>query len=388
MPDPYVEREHRVSPLELFFDLVFVFAFTEVTSLWLDDATWGGLARGLLVVGVLWWVWASFAWLTNSANVDAPVVLAVMLVATVALFLAALAVPEAFGAHRIVFGLALFVVVAAFIGLYAVVSKRQPDQLAAVLRMSRTVLLGAALIVAAAFVPADLRPVFWALAFVVGFFGPQLGGSSGWRVHPAHFAERHGLIVIIALGESLGAIGFGARAAHLRGGVIVAAVLGLLAAAAFWLAYFDYASTGLGSLLAERQGTERVAFARDVYTYAHLPLVVGIVLFAFATRTALLDVHSELRTVPAVALCCGCALYLLAFVAIRWRATRRLGRGRPIAAVAFVLLIPLVLAVPALVALALVTAVWVGLHAYELIAWREERGRLRANELAEPRPAE
>jgi low temperature requirement protein LtrA len=332
----------------------------------------------------MWWAWASFAWLTNSANVDAAIVWGVMLVATIALFLAALAVPEAFAAHRAVFGVAFFFVVVAFVGLYTVVSRGRPDQLAAVLRMSRTVLLGAGLILTAAFVPAHLRPVFWALAFVIGFFGPQLGGPTGWSVRPAHFAERHGLIVIIAVGESLAAIGFGARATHLSGDVIVAAVLGLLAAASFWLAYFDYAATGLGSLLAERQGTARVAFARDAYTYAHLPMVVGIVLFAFATRTALADVHSELRVVPAVALCCGCALYLLAFVAIRWRATRRIGRGRPVAAGAFALLIPLVLAVPALVALALIAAAWLCLHAYELIAWREQRARRRTTDFAEP----
>jgi low temperature requirement protein LtrA len=180
VPDPYVEREHRVSPLELFFDLVFVFAFTQVTSLWHEDPSWAGLARGLLVLGVLWWAWASFAWLTNSANVDAAVVASVMLLATVALFLAALAVPEAFEAHRLVFGVAFFVVVAAFVGLYAVVSKGQPDQLAAVLRMSRTVLPGAALILAAAFAPSGWRPLLWALAFVIGLlarltFGRFLG---------------------------------------------------------------------------------------------------------------------------------------------------------------------------------------------------------------------
>jgi low temperature requirement protein LtrA len=384
------ESEHRVTPLELFFDLVFVFAFTQVTSLWHDDPTWAGLARGLLVLGVLWWAWASYAWLTNSANVDAAVVSTVILFATVALFLAALAVPEAFAEHRLVFGIAFFVVLAAFVGLYAVVSKHQPDQLAAVLRMSRTLLPGGALILAAAFVPYGWRPALWALAFVVGFFGPQVGGGgpSGWRVHPAHFVERHGLIVIIALGESLGAIGFGARGTELRGGVIVATLLGLVAAASFWLAYFDYAATGLGSLLAELQGEARVAFARDVYTYAHLPLVVGIVLFAFGTRTALAHVHSDLSAVPGVALCSGCALYLLGFVAIRWRATRRLGHGRPIAAVAFALLIPAVLAVPALAALALVVAVWIGLHAYELIVWREARARRRTPDLAQATLAE
>jgi low temperature requirement protein LtrA len=308
----------------------------------------------------------------------------VMLFATGALFVAALAVPEAFGAQRFVFAVAFFTVLASFVGLYAIVGKREPDLLAAVLRMSWTVGSGAALIVAAAFAPTGWRPAIWSLALVIGFFGPLLSGVEGWRVYPAHFAERHGLIVIIAIGESLGSIGFGARDTPLDARVIVAVVLGFLAAASFWLAYFDYASGGVRDLLTERHGTERTAFARDVYTYAHLPMVVGIVLFAFGVRTALGHVDAELRLIPALALCCGPALYLLGFVALRWRATRTIGRGRPTAAVGFALLTAAATHVPALAALALVAVVWVTLHAYELIGWREERARRRKDPAAEP----
>jgi len=248
MSDLAVEREHRVSPIELFFDLVFVFAFTQVTTLWLEQRSWDGLGRGLLVLAVLWWVWASYAWLTNAADAETPVVLATMLFAIAASFIAALAVPEAFGVHRLLFGVALFAVVSAFVGLYALVSRYESELLAAVLRMARTVVPAAALILAAAFAPAGVRPALWALALIVGFFGPQLGGLGGWRVAPAHFAERHGLIIIIAIGESLGAIGFGARDTHLGAGVMAAVVLGLVVAASFWLAYFDFASSGVQRL--------------------------------------------------------------------------------------------------------------------------------------------
>jgi low temperature requirement protein LtrA len=373
-----LEQEHRVSPIELFFDLVFVFAFTEVTTLWLEQSSWAGLGRGLLVLAVLWWVWASYAWLTNAADADAGIVTGALLLATAASFIAALTVPEAFGSHRLLFGVALFAVLSVFVALYAVVGRDEPELLAAVLRMARTVVPAAGLILAAAFVPVDVRPLLWGLGLIVGFLGPQLGGLGGWRVAPAHFAERHGLIVIIAIGESLGAIGFGARNTHLGAAVIAAVVLGLVVAGSFWLAYFDFASTGVQRLLAERRGTRRVAFARDAYTYAHLPMVVGVVLFAFAMRAALRHVHAALSIVPAVALCCGSAVYLLAFVALRWRVSRRLGRGRPIAAVAVALLTPAAVAVPALAALALVAAVWLVLHAYELIHWREERARRRS----------
>jgi low temperature requirement protein LtrA len=387
MSDLFVEREHRVAPTELFFDLVFVFGFTQVTTLWLEHDSWSGLVRGLLVLAVLWWVWASYSWLTNVTDADAGVVWAVIVFATAALFVAALAVPGAFGAERYVFGVAFVTVVAAFVGFYALVSKNEPDMLAAVLRMSLTVVPGAALILVAAFVPAAWRAPIWLLAFVVGFFGPQLGGTAGWRVHPAHFAERHGLIVIIAVGESLGAIGFGAHGTHLAPAVIAATVLGLLVAASFCFAYFDFAAGGIERLLAQRQGAARVALARDAYTYAHLPMITGIVLFAFAMRTALPHIHSALHLIPAIALCCGGALYLFSFVALRWRVSRTLGRGRPIAAVALALITPIALSTSALVTLALVTAVWFALHAYELILWREERARRRSDHAAEPSSA-
>jgi low temperature requirement protein LtrA len=376
--DLALEQEHRVSPIELFFDLVFVFALTQVTTLWLEHQSWGGLGRGLLVLALLWWVWAGYAWLTNVANTDTTVVFATLLVATAASFVAALAVPQAFGAHRYLFAVALVVVLAAFVGLYAFVSKREPELLAAVLQLTRTIVPAAALVLAAAFVPAGIRPAFWGAALIVGFVGPVVVSPVGWRVEPAHFAERHNLIVIIAIGESLGAIGFGARDTGLGAGVMAAVVLGLVVAASFWLAYFDFASAGVQRLLTERRGAQRIAFARDAYTYAHLPMVTGVVLFAFAMRAALAHVHTDLDLVPAVALCCGSALYLTGFVALRWRVSRRLGRGRPIAAVVLVAITPAATHVPALAALALVATVLLGLHAYELVHWREERARRHA----------
>jgi low temperature requirement protein LtrA len=357
---------------------VFVFAFTQVTTLMLEDVTWGGLGRGLLVLAVLWWAWASYAWLTNTVDATAGTVVAAMLVAAAAMFVAALAVPEAFGRHRLVFGVAYLIVILTFVGLFALAARPEPDLLAAVLRMVRSTIPGAALILAAAFVPSPLRPLVWLLAFAAAFFGPLLSGVRGWRLHVAHFAERHGLILIIALGESLAAIGFGAREAGLRAPVIVAAVLGLLVAASFWLAYFDFFSTGVQDLLAGRRGEPRIALARDVYTYLHLPMIAGIILFAFGLRITLADVGAELDAIPALALCLGSALYLAAYVTLRWRVARTLGRGRPAASVAFAVLMPVALVVPALVTLALVTAVWMGLHAYELIWWREERARRRA----------
>jgi low temperature requirement protein LtrA len=374
----FAEREHRVSTVELFFDLVFVFAFTQVTTLWLDQPSWAGLGRGLLVLASLWWIWAACAWLTNAADAEAGFVSTAVLSMTAGVFVAALAVPGAFSTERTVFGVAFFAVVASFVWLYAVVSKASADLFAAVRRTTWITLPGAALVLGAAFVPSKERPALWGLALIIGFVGPAFSRSRGWRVDPNHFAERHGLIVIIAIGESLGAIGFGARGTHLGGEVVVATLLGFLVSVALWLAYFDFASSGLRDLLARRHGVERAAIARDVYTYSHLPMVAGIVLFAFAMRTILRDVHAQLAWVPAVALCGGCALYLLGFVVLRWRVGKSIGGGRPLATVAFALLTPAATSVSALLAVALVSVVWICLHAYELIRWRDERARRRA----------
>jgi low temperature requirement protein LtrA len=379
--EQHLEREQRVTPLELFFDLVFVFGFTQVTTVLSNNSTWSGLGHALLVLVALWWAWAAYAWLTNTADPDEELVWGTIVVAMAAMFVAALAVPEAFGRHGVVFGVAFSIVAIMQLTLYALSARGDRDLLKAILRIAPSTVAGAALIVAAGFVHGGLKPVLWLVALAVGLFAPLLVGLSGWRVHPAHFVERHGLIVIIAIGESLVAIGLGARKTELGTGVIVTAVLGFVVAASFWLAYFDFFTIRGQQLLADRSGAARIALARDAYTYLHLPMVAGIVLFAFATKTTLADVGDELATVPALGLCGGPALYLLAYVALRVRVSRSLGGGRLVAAIACAALLPVALVVPAVVALSLVAAVWVALHAYELIWWREARAETRAQRL-------
>ena len=378
MGELHAEREQRVTPLELFFDLVFVFAFTQVTTVLSDNPTWSGLGHALLILGALWWAWASYAWLTNTVDPGLGAVSAAMLVAMAAMFVAALAVPDAFGSHGVLFGVAFLMVTVMQLTLYALSARRDPDLLAAILRIAPSALAGAALIIVAGFVDGGLKPILWLAALVVAYFVPLLLGTHGWRVQPAHFAERHGLIVIIAIGESLIAIGLGERASGISTGVVVAAVLGFAVTTSFWLAYFDFFTIRAEQMLTDRSGAERAALARDVYTYLHFPMVAGIVLFAFAMKTTLADVDDELATIPALGLCGGPALYLFAFVALRVRLSRTLRGGRLIAAIALALLWPVALRVPALVALTLVTIVWVGLHAYEVIWWREARAQTRA----------
>jgi low temperature requirement protein LtrA len=376
-----VDHEHSVTPRELFFDLVFVFAFTQVTTLLAHDATFAGIGRAVLVLGALWWPWTAYAWLTNTVNPEEGFVGAALLVALIAMFIAALAVPGVFGDDGVLFAAFFLVVVAMHLALYALAGRGNRDLFAAVLRLAPWTLLGATLILVAGFGFAEgARTWLWVAALACTYVGAALSGSTGWRVFPSHLAERYGLVIIIALGEAFVAIGIGATGMGIGLGEVVAAILGLLVATSFWLAYFDFFSIRGARTLADLRGPDRVALARDLYAYAHLPMIVGIVLFSFAMKTIVGHVGDALDSVAAFALCGGSALYLLTYSAVRSRVERRLSlsRGRFVAALALLLVFPLATAVPALAALALVTAVWVALHTYELVWWREARAESRS----------
>jgi low temperature requirement protein LtrA len=374
-----VDHEHRVTPRELFFDLVFVFAFTQVATLLADDPTFAGIGRGVLVLATLWWAWSAYAWLTNIVDPEEGLVGVALLVALLAMFVAALVVPGVFDDEGVLFGAAFLVVCAMHVALYALAGRGNRDLLGAVRRVAPWNLLGATLILVAGFTD-DVRTWLWLAALACSYVGAALSGSTGWRVHPSHFAERHGLVLIIALGEAFIAIGIGATGIGIGLGEVVAAILGLLVATSFWLAYFDFFSIRGERMLVDLEGPERVALARDVYTYAHFPMIVGIVLFAFAMKDIVGHVGEELDSVSAFALCGGSALYLFTYTAIRTRVERRvrLSRGRFVAGLVLVLLLPLAMAVTALAALALVTAVWLALHTYELVWWREARAESRS----------
>jgi low temperature requirement protein LtrA len=376
--EQHFEREERVSPLELFFDLVFVFGLTQVTTVLSDNSTWSGLGHALLILVALWWAWSAYAWLTNAVDPSEGLVWGTMMVAMAAMFVAALALPEAFGSHGVVFGTAFFIVAVMQLALYALSTHGDRDLFDAILRIAPSAVAGAALILAAGFLHGRVKTLLWVVALAIGFIGPLFVDPRGWRLHPGHFVERHGLIVIIAIGESLVAIGIGARGTALETGVIVAALLGFVVAASFWLAYFDFFTIRAQQLLTDRSGIPRISLARDVFTYLHLPMIVGIVLFAFALKTTIAHIGDELPAVPAFCLCVGPALYLLAYVAIRARITHQLRGGRLVAAIACIVLVPVALTVPALVALSLVATLWVALHAYELIWYREARAETRA----------
>jgi low temperature requirement protein LtrA len=369
--------EQRVTPLELFFDLVFVFAITQVTTLMSADPTWQGIGRGLLVLAAVWWAWAAYAWLTNTLEPEEVSVRVAMFAAMAAMLVVALAVPEAFDDHGVLLGVAYLAVRLLHLVLYVIPGKQDPDLLGAVLRYARSAIAGSALLITAGFFDGETQALLWVGALAIDYFGVLGCRVRGWRVSPAHFAERHNLIVIIALGESIVAVGIGAAGISLGAGVLAAAVLGLAVVAALWWAYFDVFAVMAQRQLSERSGVAQARLARDYYSYLHLPLIAGIVLFALGAKKTLENVEDPLATVPAVALCGGLSLYFLTHVAFRFRIARSFGRGRPVAAIVLFALIPAALEVPALAALALVAAVCCSLIVYDVMHYREERAQIR-----------
>jgi low temperature requirement protein LtrA len=374
--------EHQVTPLELFFDLVFVFAMTQVTSRLADDPTWGGVLRGMLILAALWWAWAVYAWLTSAMDVDEGGVRLAMLASTGAMLVVALAVPGAFGGDAVLFGAAYLLVRLLHLVLSAIVARDDSDRRSALLRFAPTATFGPLLLVLAGFLEGDERIAVWVVALAIDYLGPAvIGAGRGWRVAPEHFAERHGLIILIALGESIIAIGVGAGF-ELDTGVVVAAALGIVVVSALWWLYFDVAAIFARRRLMQTKGLELHLLALHSYSYLHLPMVAGIVLFALGLKTTLGHVGEALDTVPAVGLCGGAALYLLGHIAFLFRTTGRVFRRRTVGAIVLLALVPAALAMPALAALALVSAVCSLVVAYEVLRYREDRVRVRHPELA------
>ncbi|HXB64261.1 MAG TPA: low temperature requirement protein A [Solirubrobacteraceae bacterium] len=369
----------RVTPLELFFDLVFVLALTQCTTLIAHEPTWLGVAKGMLVLTVLWWSWGGYAWLTSVVDPEEGAVRLVMFLAMAAFLVCALCVPGAFGADAFAFACAYGVARGAHILLFVIASRDDADLRHSVLGLAVSTALGVGLLIAAAFVGGVAQGALWVLAVALDMGGPYLFGADGWKLVPGHFAERHGAIVIIALGESIVAIGIGAHE-HLDAGILAAALLGVIAAAALWWLYFDVVA-----IVAQRRltravaGRERNELARDSYSYLHLPMVAGIALVAVGLKQTLAHVTHPLAPVPTAALLGGGALYLLAHVAFRLRNMHSLNRRRLLCALTLLALIPLAVALsaPSLATLAVLAALLSALIAYEALRFADARERIR-----------
>lgn len=303
------EDEHRASPLELFFDLVFVFALTQVTHMMSEEPTWGGLLRGILVLWVLWWAWAAYAWLTNFVDTDAVRERLLIFVSMAAMLVSALAVPHAFDDDAVLFACAYFVV--RFLHLFIFAEANDDVNVRQAVRiLARTAVPAPAILIAAAiWLDGDALIAAWIVALAIDLAGPFVFGVSGFRVWAAHFAERFGLVVIIALGESIVALGVGLEGVALDTSVVVPAVLAIVLSGALWWAYFDVVAVVAERVFRNTTGDDRARMARDSYSYLHVPMIAGIVLVALGIKKTVGHIDEPLDQVPAAALFGGVALY-------------------------------------------------------------------------------
>jgi low temperature requirement protein LtrA len=376
-----LRQTERVTPLELFFDLVFVLAITQCTALMAEDPTWQGLGKGVLVLGVLWWSWVGYAWFTSVVDPEEGAVRLVIFAAMAALLVAALCVPDAFGDSAFLFGCAYGVVRFSQIALMILASRDDPALRRSTLGLAGGTAIGVGLILTASAFDGALQVGLWVLALLLDMGEPYLFGAEGWKLVPGHFAERHGLIFIIALGESIVAIGVGAEAG-VDAGVVAAAALGVAVAAALWWLYFDVVALVAQRRLARAAvGREQNELARDSYSYLHFPMVAGVVLLALGLKKTLGDVEDPLELVPATAMLGGTALYLLAHVAFRLRNLGTLNPRRLGCAIVLVALLPLAVELPSLATLAILAGVLATLVGYEAVRFAEARDRVR-HELA------
>jgi low temperature requirement protein LtrA len=386
--DREIDRDQRVTPLELFFDLVFVFAITQVTQLMVGDPTWRGVGHGMLVLAALWWLWTGYAWLTNSLEPEEGIVRAGMFAGMAAMFLLALAVPHAFGDQALLFGVAYLIVRLVNLAMYTIAARGDRALLRSLSRFAVTETIGPLLIIGAAFVDDGWRLALWLVALAVTYSGVFVGRGRDRRISPSHFAERYGLIVIIALGESVISLGAAASTEPITLGIATASVLGIVVIAALWWAYFDVLAVQSHRQLSGASGGAQTQLARDYYRYLHLPMIAGVVLFAFGLHATIEHVDEPLSTVTAVALCGGLSLYFLTHVVQRIRLVhfvRRtsdqqpawVGPGRLAAGTAMLLLIPAAMELPALASLALSAVVCCALIAWDVIHYREERVEVR-----------
>jgi low temperature requirement protein LtrA len=384
-----LREEERVTPLELFFDLVFVLAITQCTALMAADPSWHGLARGLLVLGVLWWCWVGYAWLTSVVDPEEGLVRIAIFAAMAALLVAALAVPHVFNETGLLFAVSYGFARYAQVALLYIAGRDDPSLRHSVITgIAFSTAIAVALLAVASQVDGALQGAVWALALLLDMAGPFFFGVEGWKLVPGHFAERHGLILLIAIGESIVAVGAGARA-HVDAGVVTAAVLGVVVAAALWWLYFDVVIIVATRKLARAPvGRVQNSMARDSYSFLHLPMVAGIVLVALGMKKTLAHVDHHLEIVPATAMFGGMALYLLAHVAFRYRNLRTINRQRLLTAALLVALLPVVVAVDALVALAILASMLVVLIAYEAIHFADARDRIRHELARQPVAAE
>jgi len=380
LTEPTVEEEERkTSYIELFFDLVFVFAFTQVTSLILGDTSAAGFARAALVLAMVWWAWSAYAWMTNAIDIENTVTRLIVFAAMAAGFFMALAVPDAFQDEAAWFAVAYFVVRILQTTLFSWGVRHDPGQLRATFRLAPWFLVAALVALVGGFVDSDIRAWVWLASLAIDVVGTLTVARAEWRVSASHFAERFALIVIIALGESIVAIGLATTELDRDWIFAISVLIAFAGVAALWWAYFDFTAVAAERSLARASPQARGTLARDVFTYFHYPIVLGIILYAVAAKKTLEHPLDPLSEAGRWALGLGIAFFLSGFVLARFRVVRRVAWERIVAGAVAVLAAVLLDGTDAIVTLAVVIGILVASIGIETVRLREIRAAVKAS---------
>ena len=318
------DEDQRVTFIELFFDLVFVYAVTQLVALLHHDLSWAGAARAVLVFWLVWWAWTQFTWALNSADTTHPGIELSVLVATAVAFLMAVVLPDAYTAGGAWFAVTYLTVRVVGLAVYARVVWDDPAKRAALRRFALLSVGGLVAVAAGGVTPGDGRVWWWAAAFGFDLFAAGVAGrAEGWGIRPDHFSERHGLFVIIALGESLIVAAAGLSGAERTAHTVAVGVLAVAGTCGLWWTYFGRAKPAIDRAVAERSDAARTILARDVYSVLHFPVVFGTVLYAVAIEEAVAHPDVPLSTGSSIALAGGITLFLGGTAAALWRAGHR-----------------------------------------------------------------
>jgi low temperature requirement protein LtrA len=372
-----LDEQHRTTPVELLWDLVFVFAITQVSSLLWRHLDWSWFGRSMLLLALVWWAWSAFVWAANAQTATSGTLRVCLLLSTALIFICGLALPNAFGAEGTLFAVTYALVRFLHLALYADASRQGNASWSAIAGFGTAVAVGMALLLAGSFLHGGLRLGLWAVAIAIDYAGPawltreRLRGLQ--RVAVAHFAERYGLFVIICLGESIVAIGVAGNGTrpHLSFELAAAVTLALAITIGMWWTYFDrFASTAEERL---RVHDDPVLAAADGYSYMHLLIVAGIITFAVGVRVLVRDVGAPMAAAPRLALCGGVAMYLVGHVAFRWRLAGALQREKLAVAAALLGVYAIGGGLAAWLLAAVVAVLVAGLCTVETAGAREER---------------
>jgi low temperature requirement protein LtrA len=372
------EAERKTSYLELFFDLVFVFAITQVTTLIIEDTSAAGFARAALVLFLVWWAWGGYAWMTNAIDVESFGVRLGFLAATAGSFLMALSVPHAFDDQGEWFAGPFLFVRVLHIALYVWGLRTDRAHQAAIKRLAPWFLVAPAFVLAGALVDDPARTWLWVVAVAIDATGALRVSEAGFRISPSHFAERYALFIIIALGESIVAMGVGAADLERDLTFAFAAIVAFVGAAIIWWAYFDIPARAADRILHALPPEKRAPHARDVFSFFHYPMVLGIIFFAVAAKKTLEHPGDPLSEAGRTALGFGIAVYLVGFVLARLRAIRRVAWERGVGAGAVIAAALILADLDALALLAVVIGILALALVVEALRLREVRARIGA----------